>query len=102
MHMLIAAVMLVVGMAATATPADACSIRGRWCDYPAWAANAFEGRGGRVNLNSGPVLPEIGTRGYGAELYYGPPAAYYDAPSVYVGPSYSYAPRRYEYRYETW
>lgn len=40
-------------LALAAVPADAaCSSRGRWCDYPAWASNAFESRSGRVNLKA--------------------------------------------------
>jgi hypothetical protein len=34
------------GLAAFALPASACSIRGQFCGYPSWAANAFEGRYG--------------------------------------------------------
>lgn len=31
-----------------ASPADACSQRGQFCSYPAWAANAFEAPWNRV------------------------------------------------------
>ncbi|MGD9803622.1 MAG: hypothetical protein AB7E81_18025 [Hyphomicrobiaceae bacterium] len=31
------------GFAAFTTDAQACSVRGTYCDYPNWAANAFEG-----------------------------------------------------------
>ena len=37
------------GLVAASLPASAgCSVRGRYCDYPTWAANAFEGRAARV------------------------------------------------------
>ena len=35
-----------VAFAASAPEAQACSIRGQYCGYPSWAANAFEGRKG--------------------------------------------------------
>ena len=35
-----------VGAASMAGRAEACSIRGNYCGYPSWAANAFEGRFG--------------------------------------------------------
>lgn len=34
------------GLAAFSGNASACSIRGQYCGYPSWAANAFEGRFG--------------------------------------------------------
>lgn len=38
----------VAGFIATAAQAyDDCSVRGRYCGYPAWAQNAFEGPTGR-------------------------------------------------------
>ena len=40
---------IIVGLGAFARPADACSIRGTYCGYPSWAANAFEGRYGFKN-----------------------------------------------------
>ncbi len=41
--------LVALGFAAAALPADAgCSVRGRYCSYPTWAANAFERRAGRV------------------------------------------------------
>ena len=42
--MAIAAGLLAVTVLAPA--ADACSSRGRYCDRPYWAANAFEGASG--------------------------------------------------------
>lgn len=38
----------VVGTALTLSTlsAEACSARGRYCSYPTWAANAFEGASG--------------------------------------------------------
>lgn len=33
-------------LAAITANAEACSIRGGYCGYPSWAANAFEGRFG--------------------------------------------------------
>lgn len=40
---------------ATVTPSDAgCSVRGRYCDYPTWAANSFEGRAAHVWANDRP------------------------------------------------
>ena len=38
----------VVGTALTLSTlsAEACSARGRYCSYPTWAANAFEGPSG--------------------------------------------------------
>ena len=50
--------------AVSTTPAAACSIRGQYCGYPAWAANAFEHPRGRVILGSGPNLPTIDGRPY--------------------------------------
>lgn len=39
--------LLILAVAASVTTvtanAEACSIRGRFCGYPSWAANAFEG-----------------------------------------------------------
>lgn len=54
MRALMAATIVAAGFVASAGPADACSIRGRWCGYPLWAANAFESWGGRVNPASEP------------------------------------------------
>lgn len=34
------------GITALAGEASACSIRGQYCGYASWAANAFEGRHG--------------------------------------------------------
>lgn len=42
----------IAATASMATPSEAgCSVRGRYCDYPTWAANSFEGRAGRVWAN---------------------------------------------------
>ena len=46
MRSLIALAVTLAGLAALPTSASACSIRGRFCSYPSWAANAFEGRQG--------------------------------------------------------
>ena len=40
---------------ASGVSADACSIRGRWCGYPNWAANAFEDWTGRAPLPDRPI-----------------------------------------------
>ena len=56
--MLIAGAVTVV--AASAPAAEACSLRGRFCGYPYWAANAFEGRFGRgPDIASGPNVPRL-------------------------------------------
>lgn len=44
-----------VGWLAAGTSADACSVRGRWCGYPNWAANAFEDKTGRAPLPDRPI-----------------------------------------------
>lgn len=41
---------------AAVSPADACSARGRFCGYPAWAANAFEDAQGRAPVHA--TLPK--------------------------------------------
>jgi hypothetical protein len=46
MHTRIILLAIAGGLVAFAHPADACSIRGNYCGYPSWAANAFEGRFG--------------------------------------------------------
>lgn len=49
---------LALGLVVTsAAPVSACSIRGQFCGYPAWAANAFEHPRNRINLGSSPNLP---------------------------------------------
>ena len=50
-HFTIATVLaaLAVASAAFSPAAQACSVRGRFCSYPFWAANAFEGPPGRVS-----------------------------------------------------
>ena len=70
MRTLLASLAIAAGLAVSASPADACSIRGRFCGYPFWAANAFEGARGQVNPNSGPVLPQV--YGYRPEVRYAP------------------------------
>ncbi len=35
-------------LAIPAPSAEACNARGQFCSYPAWASNAFAGKGGRV------------------------------------------------------
>lgn len=72
MRLLLAVPIVVAGLISTVAPADACSIRGRWCGYPLWAANAFEDKSGRVNPATGPVRPVLEGRRYD-----GPPRAYY-------------------------
>ena len=89
MRAVLAAAVLVGSLAATATPADACSIRGRWCGYPLWAANAFEDPEGRVNPGSAPVLNDIGRE----RRYYGPPRRYAEP---------RYERRRQAYRRPAW
>jgi len=59
MRIFIAASLVAAGLVASSTAADACSIRGRYCGYPLWAANAFEGPFGSVNPNSGPIIQEV-------------------------------------------
>lgn len=80
---------------ATTGPASAtCNIGGKFCDYPAWSANAFAGQN-RVNLHAGPVLHSI----YRERRYYDAPVEVYVevAPAPYAPP-----PRVYGYRYERW
>ncbi len=62
---LLAVPLVVAGLLAASAPAAACSIRGNWCGYPLWAANAFEDRFGRVNPGTSPVLPNAQHGGYG-------------------------------------
>jgi hypothetical protein len=45
---LIGLALAALAMVATIRPAEACSLRGQYCSYPAWAANAFEGPTGRA------------------------------------------------------
>ena len=47
---------LAVASAAFSPAAQACSARGRFCSYPLWAANAFEGPRGRVPEASRPTV----------------------------------------------
>lgn len=44
--LIIFAVAVLAGVLSSGTSAQACSIRGKFCGYPSWAANAFEGRFG--------------------------------------------------------
>lgn len=48
MRTVILAIAFATGLVAIvpADQAQACSIRGNFCGYPSWAANAFEGRFG--------------------------------------------------------
>ena len=83
-------------IAASAVPASAhCNIGGKFCDYPAWSANAFAGQN-RVNLNAGPVLHSI----HRERRYDAPVEVYVEVPP----PPYAYepGPRVYGYRYEKW
>lgn len=76
MRIACAALLAAVGLAMMAPPpADACSIRGRWCGYPLWAANAFEDPWGRVNEGSGPNVPAAS---YGDQRVHRPAARRYD------------------------
>ncbi len=36
----------------TVSVSAGCSVRARYCDYPTWAANAFEGRVGSHYVNN--------------------------------------------------
>lgn len=65
MRTLLASLVAAAALTASVSQADACSIRGKYCGYPLWAANAFEGPSGSVNPNSGPILPQVPTYGYG-------------------------------------
>lgn len=47
MRVLLLTATLATSMISFASAADACSARGRYCGYPAWAANAFEDASGR-------------------------------------------------------
>ena len=78
MRQLIAVSLLAGAFLAPPAPAEACSIAGRWCGYPPWAANAFEDPRARVNLNSGPNLPRIGPEagGYSDRAYAPAPRPY--------------------------
>lgn len=56
---------IAVGLfSASTVPVGACSIRGQFCSYPAWAANAFEHPRNRVNLDASPILPSAEYREY--------------------------------------
>jgi hypothetical protein len=98
MRYLLAAPLLVAGLIGTSAPADACSIRGQWCGYPYWAANAFEAPRDRVQEGALPVRPII------RQGYYG-----YVAPEVY-GYGYGYGPvvgvevrrGRHHHRHDHW
>ena len=46
MKFAIALALALGGFLALTPRAEACSIRGTFCNYPSWAANAFEGRFG--------------------------------------------------------
>lgn len=46
MRALIVLLAMSSGLVVLTGPASACSIRGTYCGYPSWAANAFEGRYG--------------------------------------------------------
>ncbi len=48
MRALLALAFAIVAFAATIPTAEACSARGRYCSYPTWAANAFEGPTGHA------------------------------------------------------
>ncbi|MFM9940997.1 MAG: hypothetical protein ACKVP7_16050 [Hyphomicrobiaceae bacterium] len=43
MPFVIALALATLTLVATSPTAEACSARGQYCSYPAWAANAFEG-----------------------------------------------------------
>ncbi|MGE3915482.1 MAG: hypothetical protein AB7F78_07255 [Hyphomicrobiaceae bacterium] len=43
MRLTVLALVAVSTLAVWPTAAGACSIRGQYCGYPSWAANAFEG-----------------------------------------------------------
>jgi hypothetical protein len=57
MRKILAAAALATAFAVVPGAADACNIKGEWCGYPLWAANAFSHPRDRVNPNSGPILP---------------------------------------------
>ncbi len=53
---ILATTLVLASLSATTKSADACSIRGNWCSYPLWAANAFEDPFDRVNPRTRPIL----------------------------------------------
>lgn len=60
MRIVCAALLAAFGVAIVVpSQASACSIRGSWCGYPLWAANAFEDPWGRVNERTGPNVPGV-------------------------------------------
>ena len=65
----LATTLVVASLSLTTKPADACSIRGNWCGYPLWAANAFEDPFDRVNPRTGPVRPILSQHGYAYENF---------------------------------
>lgn len=82
MRFTLSAMAAAVALVLVPSTADACSARGQFCGYPAWAANAFEHPMNRVNLNAGPILPGVGPYGYGRG-------------GGHYAPRYGYAPKRY-------
>ena len=55
MRILIAIPAAFVAITMFAPAADACSVRGQYCDRPYWAANAFESPRGRVSEGAQPT-----------------------------------------------
>ena len=71
-----------MGLGSASVPASACDVRGEYCDYPGWAANAFSSDDDRV--------PDYWREG---DLVYGylAPGYGYVAPNIDVS-AYGYVP----------
>ena len=112
---------VVMGLGSASVPASACNVRGEFCGYPGWAANAFSSDDERVpdywregDLAFGYLAPgngdgalnsEVSAYGYlptngNVRAYgYGPANAYAPAyGSGRVAPGYGYVERRYRWR----
>ena len=110
-----------IGIGSASVPASACNVRGEFCGYPGWAANAFSSDDERVpdywregDLAFGYLAPGYGyvapnidvsaygyapTNGNARVLGYGPAYGYAPAyGSGRVAPGYGYGERRYRWR----
>ena len=115
-------VSVVMALGSASAPASACDVRGEYCDYPGWAANAFSGSDddrvpdywqgenvayGYLAPGYGYVAPNIDVSAYGYAPAdgnarangYGPAYGYAPAyGSGRVAPGYGYGERRYRWR----
>ena len=110
----ILALSVAMSLGSASVPASACNVRGEFCGYPGWAANAFSSDDERVpdywregDLAFGYLAPgygdvalnsEVSAYGYGptngnVRAYgYGPANAYAPGRGYGYGPAYGYAP----------